>query len=265
MSTTANMQLVKPVVGVTTGPAWATLLNAIFDLIDTHDHSSGKGVRISQTGINLTGDLELNANRLTEAHSVVLENLAALLTAASNNGSVYAYNGELYFRDHAGNNVKITAAGALNAAASGGFGGDYGAVGIDAIAQYTDLTKLYELFSDSGVYGHLKIASLIMQGSLKLAAANVVAVSGTTTIADDAKLILLVDTSAARTINLPAASAARRVVKIKDKTGSASTNNISVVPAGADTIEGLAATKLLQTNWGSWELVSDGTSAWYLL
>lgn len=52
-------------------------------------------------------------------------------------------------------------------------------------------------------------------------------------------------------------------ITFKDKTGSFNTNNITVVQFASEKIEGLAASKLLQTNWGSFGFFSDGTD-WYM-
>lgn len=75
---------------------------------------------------------------------------------------------------------------------------------------------------------------------------------------------LLVNTSSAKTLTLPAATT-RRILVIKDVTGTANTNNITLDPAGSDTIEGLNVNKTLQTDWGAWTIMSDGTSAWYFI
>lgn len=85
----------------------------------------------------------------------------------------------------------------------------------------------------------------------------------TLTAADSGK-VYLVSTAAARTINLPA-PAAGLIFYFKDSTGQAQTNNITLVRnGGTGSIEGVAASKILQTNWGSWTLVSDGTN-WFML
>lgn len=73
----------------------------------------------------------------------------------------------------------------------------------------------------------------------------------------------MVDTSAARTITLPAA-AANLYFYVKDKVGTANTNNITIARAASESIEGVAASKILQTNWGSWIFVCDGTN-WFIL
>lgn len=64
------------------------------------------------------------------------------------------------------------------------------------------------------------------------------------------------------TLTLPAPSAGAFVF-VKDKTGSFQTNNLTVAQHAAEKIEGLAASKLLQTAWGSFGFVSDGTD-WYM-
>ena len=79
----------------------------------------------------------------------------------------------------------------------------------------------------------------------------------------NAQNVLLVATSAARTINLPAATTAI-LFAIKDISGLAATNNISVVPNGTNQIEGVAATYLLNKNNGWWFFISNGLDAWYV-
>lgn len=91
-------------------------------------------------------------------------------------------------------------------------------------------------------------------------------VAGTVTISSsDAFAIYLVDTTSSRTINLPTATSVgtRRYI-FKDITGTAETNNISIVPNGTDQIEGINTTKIIQTNFGTLTLVSDGSSKWWL-
>ncbi len=53
--------------------------------------------------------------------------------------------------------------------------------------------------------------------------------------------LLWVDTSTAKVIDLPTgASRAGRLLQIKDITGNANTNNITINPAGGETIDGLS-------------------------
>lgn len=74
--------------------------------------------------------------------------------------------------------------------------------------------------------------------------------------------IILVDTSSARAITLPTATSGRIVV-IKDKTGQAGTNNITITRAGSESIEGVAGNYIMSTNFQCTRLVSDGTN-WFV-
>jgi hypothetical protein len=80
-----------------------------------------------------------------------------------------------------------------------------------------------------------------------------------------AYVYLLVDTSAARSISLPFASAVSsgRIYIIKDISGLAQTNNITVVPQGSDLIDG-GASFVVDINSSCFVLVSDGASNWYI-
>jgi hypothetical protein len=74
----------------------------------------------------------------------------------------------------------------------------------------------------------------------------------------------LVDTSAARTLTLPDPAATKRPIWIKDKTGSASTNPITVARFGSEKIETVTASFSLDSDLGAWTLVTDGTD-WFIL
>lgn len=73
----------------------------------------------------------------------------------------------------------------------------------------------------------------------------------------------LVDTSAARSLALPT-PASGLVLCVKDKSGTAGTNNITITRAGSEQIEGVAASRVLSADWGSWIFFSDGTN-WFML
>jgi hypothetical protein len=261
---TPNMVITKPTVSSTAGPTWAENLNTALDVIDAHDHSSGKGTQVTPAGININADVEFNDNKATEVKGVSFQTQGSQLTGAANLRTLYVYNGELYYRDASGNQVQLTSGGVIRGIIEGDFAGP----GIDASISYADATKTFTFYSDSGVVGHIRMENATIDGSLTFSGAvrptssNIVVVSGDVSVgADD--YILLVDTSAARVITLPS-PATRRVIVIKDKTGSATTNNITVARNAAESIEGVAASKILQTNWGSWTFVSDGTD-WLLL
>jgi hypothetical protein len=79
----------------------------------------------------------------------------------------------------------------------------------------------------------------------------------------DPQLIAITDTTAARTLTLPVASGVDvgRRFTIKDETGGAATNNITVQRASTDTIDG-AVSKVINTAYGALRVYSNG-AAWF--
>lgn len=83
-------------------------------------------------------------------------------------------------------------------------------------------------------------------------------------LAADAMTIFNANTSGgAFTLTLPTPASGFRIW-VKDSTGSFAANNLTIAPSASEKIEGLAASKLLQTNWGGWMIYSDGTD-WFII
>jgi len=78
-------------------------------------------------------------------------------------------------------------------------------------------------------------------------------------------IIGITDTSSARTVTLPKASRVNvgRLYYIKDESGGANSNNITIDGDGSETIDG-ATTYVINTNYGSVTMYSNGT-AWFTL
>jgi len=73
-------------------------------------------------------------------------------------------------------------------------------------------------------------------------------------------LVLVNSSGGVVTITLPAPTNGRILI-IKDSTGSAATNNITINPHASETIDG-AASVVINVNWGEVQLQSDGTN-WF--
>lgn len=78
---TPYMDLVLPTVSVTLGPEWATELNAALTLVDSHNHTSGKGVPITTAAIDINADLDFNSYKAIGLAGVTVENQSSLTTA----------------------------------------------------------------------------------------------------------------------------------------------------------------------------------------
>ncbi len=213
MPSTTNMAISLPTVGVTTGPTYASMLNSAFDTVDAHDHTTGKGVRIPTSALNINANLEINSYSVLEVASLAFD-LGG--TAAANRALYVDGSGNLYYKNNGGSAVQITSGASVNATGSG-------------------------------------IISYVAPGAYPYSITS-----------GNAQQVVGVSTASARTINLPAATTAM-AFWIKDVTGSAATNNISVVPAGSDTIDGVAATFTINENSAARMFVSDSASAWYVL
>jgi microcystin-dependent protein len=213
LAPTANLGLAKPEPSVTVGPAWAQMINDCLNLIDTHDHTAGKGVRVPSDGLNINGDLTFNNHDATDLRSVRMQLGSSVLAEPADKGCVYVNSGNLYYNNGSGAAVQITSGTSVISSITGAFSA-----------------------SAPGAYPY-------------------------TVSAGDAQKVLLVDTTSARTINLPVATTAL-LFAIKDTSGNAWTNNISVVPNGANTIDGATGTRRLVDNRGWWFFVSDGVSNW---
>lgn len=86
------------------------------------------------------------------------------------------------------------------------------------------------------------------------------------TLAITDHLILVNTSGGAVTLTLPNPSTTDRIYEIKDIAGTFGTNACTLARfAGGDQIEGLAANYLLEANWQSLRIGSDGSTKWWLL
>lgn len=116
--TSPNMNLPVPVVGVDSGPAWATYLDQCLSIIDGHTHQSGAGVPLTPGAININADLAFNGNNATLLRTTRYSVQGSAITSSTPDiAALYSVGGELYWNDTAGNQVPITHSGNVNAGA----------------------------------------------------------------------------------------------------------------------------------------------------
>lgn len=211
---TTYMNLDLPVVLSTLGPAWATQINTALTTVDSHDHSTNHGVKITPSGLNINATLSFGNNVASNVQALAFYSQPAALTSYKE--SVQSVGGSLYYINAAGVAVQITSGNAVNASVSSSWG-----VKVPTSYPYT-------------------------------------VVSG------DFQKMLAIDTTSARTINLPAATTTM-YVHIKDISGLAATNNITITPNGSDSIEGAVSSYAVDANYASVNLISDSISAWYVV
>lgn len=137
------MSLVYPVNG-DTQDTWGVVLNALLQLVENHDHTSGKGEPITGAALSIDQDISWGQHAITAVTALELAEVAAsAVTAYSDALYVDSSDHNLYFRNQGGTDVKITDGNTLNVSIVGGIGGDYSSVG--ALLSYDDATKRYLL------------------------------------------------------------------------------------------------------------------------
>lgn len=124
------------------------------------------------------------------------------------------------------------------------------------------LKNIYDDLKSNGVVKYNFNSEVQLLAGLKMNRTAVTTSPYTVLLSDH---LLGVDTSGARTLNLPAvadAGAGKEYI-IKDETGTAGANNITIDGSGAETIDG-AATLVINTNYGKARIYCTG-SAWRTL
>lgn len=160
---TPNMALTLPVPTQDIGPEWASTLNDALEAIDQHDHTTGNGMPITVAAIDIDDDVNFyDGTDYFGLLNLRLVNLANQANDPATVRSLYTKNGELFWINGAGEICQMTLAGDLNIGATpgGGFGGDYGAMGIDAIATYDDATKTFAFFQEAGQFANIAGGSI---------------------------------------------------------------------------------------------------------
>lgn len=209
------MGMQEAVVSLTSGPLWASLINACLDVIDGHDHTAGKGIAIPTSALNINADLSLNAFNLQGIRGLRLNNQAATLTGATDNRIIYSKNGELAYRDAVGNEVIITSAGSVNAAAGGWTG-----LSAPASASFSSGTGVFALLKDTSKSGKLSISDIAIS-EFNNATANPITIKSPAAV------------SASYSITLPASVPPSKLPMFMSSGGVLSTSGIMLLDDGS--------------------------------
>ena len=173
-----------------------TKLNDNFDLVETHDHTTGKGNPITPSAISINENLDFAGNHAVNLGAVVL------ISATNNivNGSLYfdAASGNLAVRDLDGNIVNIVKNGAIDTSTSGNI---TGLTGDAALTFYAD-DNIFEFVDDSGNKAKIDCKDITMTsgqgGSIVLTSAQSTGTNVAVTIPNGASTLMAQDGNSLR-------------------------------------------------------------------
>lgn len=148
------MSLPVPIVGVDPGPDYAQNVNNCFFFIDSHDHSPGKGVKITPAGIDITQALTFANNAATNLSYLNFNSQGAVTTLKS----LYVVNNDLYFTDGNGNAFPLTASGGV-----AGTPGSIGSLTAPASVTYNSGQSTFYFKSTSVAPANLDISSITLR------------------------------------------------------------------------------------------------------
>lgn len=79
-------------------------------------------------------------------------------------------------------------------------------------------------------------------------------------------VVILADSSSNTvTVNLPSATTSGRLLYVKDSGGNSSSNNITLVQDGTDTIDGSTENLVIQQNYTAITILSNGSGGWFII
>ena len=151
MPTLPNMSLITPTLGGDSG-TWDDKINAAFELVDSHDHTAGKGVQVPISALNINADLPLAGYGITGLSKATFSAIA-LPSSGALNLFVSSTDNELYWRSSGGTNVKLTSGASINTTLVGGITGDYSTVGAEIA--YDDANKRYTFQTQTATWARL--------------------------------------------------------------------------------------------------------------
>lgn len=153
-----NMGLPVPVVLTDPGPDYAVNVNTSLNTIDSHDHTTGKGVPVSVAGLNINADLNFQGNNATNLRSTRFVAQSSPLSLSSDVGAAYVSGVDLYFNDGSGNQIRMTQSGSI-----AGTAGSITNLVAPASASYSTLTQTFVFQSGVSIPANIDAAAYIFR------------------------------------------------------------------------------------------------------
>ncbi len=221
----AYMSLPIPSVGLEPGPDFATDINNCLTIIDQHDHTAGRGVPITPSGLNISSDLPIGGNNVIDIRSARFTPQLSVLIDPSDIGCLYEVGDDLYYNDGSGNNVRITQSGAV-----AGTPGSISNLVSPASASYSVGQEKFIFQSDANVAASLDCRDIILRNST--ASSNGLTLSPPTAMGSSFALILPSLPAAQRFVTLDASGNFGAVWNVDNSSTEISSNALQVKAKG---------------------------------
>lgn len=143
-TTSVNIGMDIPIINQTSSPYFETYLIQALNKLDSHDHSTGKGLQISQNSLTISDTMKFNDVDLADVYAIGFTN-PTLLGATPPSASIYFLNGNLYIKDGSANIIQLTSGGGINTSALGTISGNM--AGSGASVTYFDTDERFMFFS----------------------------------------------------------------------------------------------------------------------
>lgn len=227
-STSPNMSLILPGVGITIGPTWASDLNASLTILDGHNHSPGSGVPVTPSGLDISTDLTMKNNNLIGIKSLRLQIQGSPLSGGSDLTCLYSSGVDLYFNDGSGNQVRITQGGGV-----AGSPGSIGSLSSPASATYVSGSQTFVWQSAASTPANMDGASFIFRNLT--ASSKGLTLAPPNAMASDYSLTLPSLPASTKIMSLDASGTIAAAYGVDNSTIEISSNTIRVKDAGITT------------------------------
>lgn len=153
-----NMSMPVPIVGVETGPQWATDINSCLTILDAHNHTTGYGVQIPPGGLNINSDLTIQSNNIIALRSTRFTAQGSPLALGTDLGCLYVSGVDLYYNDENGNQVRITQGGNV-----AGSTGSISGLSSPASASYSSGSTTFVWQSAANTSAYMDCSSILIR------------------------------------------------------------------------------------------------------
>lgn len=251
----ASLGITLPTPGGDFG-VWGSMLNddVLQRLID-----SVEGGVSSAVGLTITGAVDFEGFNADDLGALYFANKSSAFSTA---GYLYKRSKDLWYNDDDGNQIQLTADGALNAASLGGIVGDYGG-GNPASVSFNDANGKYIFTTDPGVYAAVEVGSVRL---IALTSGHAMTVKAPDSLSGATTLTLPEAPASTSVVTMTSAGAFATTLtpSVTTLTATGAISGGTVATAGADVIRGEATDLVhaLECHSAAATLAQDADGRW---